>query len=206
MTIVGNQTIGCLPGSDDVIAHVRRGGELAVGQGAQAESESVGHVHAVTSSARFFPEDVYAWLRETQSEAWAKVVKPTMSPAEQEKAKAQLLDRLVKTLDQPLDAGGGTLNVLSKGSRRLRHGSRCASSSPRPRSVRGAGMVRRGAGASDAAGLRACQGFCVSRWHGWLVDVTGEPVCVGDHELVEGLFPAVDDLAFDEVSGGFSFL
>ncbi|WP_046469665.1 type I restriction endonuclease subunit R [Allosalinactinospora lopnorensis] len=62
-----------------------------------------------------FPADVFAWLQETQPEQWAKVVKPTMSAAEQAKAKEQLLDRLVKTLDQPLDSGGGTLNVLRKG-------------------------------------------------------------------------------------------
>lgn len=65
-----------------------------------------------------FGEDVFAWLQETQPEQWEKVVKPTMSAAEQEKAKGQLLDRLVKALDQPLDAGGGTLNVLRKGFKR----------------------------------------------------------------------------------------
>jgi type I restriction enzyme, R subunit len=62
-----------------------------------------------------FPQDVFAWLQEAQPEQWAKVVKPSMSPEQQAKAKEQLLDRLVKSLDQPLDAGGGTLNVLRKG-------------------------------------------------------------------------------------------
>ncbi|AYF99563.1 type I restriction endonuclease subunit R [Protaetiibacter intestinalis] len=62
-----------------------------------------------------YPEDVFAWLQESQPEEWAKVVKPTASAAEQETAKQQLLDRLVKTLDLPLDAGGGTLNVLRTG-------------------------------------------------------------------------------------------
>lgn len=62
-----------------------------------------------------FPADVFAWLQETQPEEWAKVVKPSLSPAEQERAKEQLLDRLVKTLDLPLESGGGTLAVLRKG-------------------------------------------------------------------------------------------
>ena len=57
-----------------------------------------------------FPEDVYAWLQETQPEALAKAGKPTLSADDKKKAKEQLLDRLVKTLNAPLDAGGGTLN------------------------------------------------------------------------------------------------
>lgn len=62
-----------------------------------------------------FVPDVLIWLQETQPEQWAKVVKPSMSPAEQSKAVDGLLDRLVKVLDKPLDQGGGTLNVLRKG-------------------------------------------------------------------------------------------
>jgi type I restriction enzyme R subunit len=62
-----------------------------------------------------FPEDVFAWLEQTQPVEWAKIAKPSMSVAEQSKAKGQLLDRLVHALDLPLDAGGGTLNVLRKG-------------------------------------------------------------------------------------------
>ncbi|MBI4941415.1 MAG: type I restriction endonuclease subunit R [Actinobacteria bacterium] len=62
-----------------------------------------------------FPQDVYDWLDETQPAEWEKVVKLSMSPADQSRAKEQLLDRLVKALDAPLDAGGGTLNVLRKG-------------------------------------------------------------------------------------------
>ena len=62
-----------------------------------------------------FPEDVFAWLAETQPAEWAKVVRAEASTSEQEKAKQQLLDRLVKTLDAPLDAGGGTLNLLRRG-------------------------------------------------------------------------------------------
>ncbi|GAA2079231.1 type I restriction endonuclease subunit R [Aeromicrobium tamlense] len=62
-----------------------------------------------------FTPDVIAWLRETQPEQWAKVVKPSMSEAEQVKGIDGILDRLVKVLDKPLDQGGGTLNVLRKG-------------------------------------------------------------------------------------------
>jgi type I restriction enzyme R subunit len=62
-----------------------------------------------------FPEDVFAWLEATQPEEWAKLVKPSMSPAEQAQAKEQLLGRLVKALDLPLESGGGTLAVLRKG-------------------------------------------------------------------------------------------
>ncbi|MBO1753729.1 type I restriction endonuclease subunit R [Allobranchiibius sp. CTAmp26] len=62
-----------------------------------------------------FPEDVFDWLQETQPDELAKVVKPSLSEAEQVRARDQLLDRLVKTLDAPLDAGGGTLNVLRGG-------------------------------------------------------------------------------------------
>lgn len=62
-----------------------------------------------------FPEDVFAWLEGTQPDEWAKVVKASMSPTEQTQAKQQVLDRLVKTLDLPLESGGGTLAVLRKG-------------------------------------------------------------------------------------------
>ena len=62
-----------------------------------------------------FPEDLLAWMEETQPGEWGKVVKPSMSAVEQAKAREQLLDRLVKVLDLPLDAGGGTLNVLRLG-------------------------------------------------------------------------------------------
>jgi type I restriction enzyme, R subunit len=33
-----------------------------------------------------FPEDVFAWLEETQPEQWTKVVKPSMSSADRAKA------------------------------------------------------------------------------------------------------------------------
>lgn len=57
-----------------------------------------------------FPEDVFGWLDDTQPEELAKVLKQD-SDAE----RAQVLDRLVKVLDAPLESGGGTLNVLRKG-------------------------------------------------------------------------------------------
>ncbi len=60
-----------------------------------------------------FPEDVIAWLARTQPDELAKVVDPDGPNREQQQG--QLLDRLVKTLDQPLESGGGTLNVLRKG-------------------------------------------------------------------------------------------
>lgn len=62
-----------------------------------------------------FRDDVLGWLHDTQADEYAKVVKPDLSPTDRRTAEDQLLDRLVKTLDQPLDAGGGTLNVLRRG-------------------------------------------------------------------------------------------
>lgn len=73
------------------------------------------NTHGYDRVRALFPEDVFAWIQQTQPDEWAKVVKPAASDAEQSKAKEQLLDRLVKSLDQPLDAGGGTLNVLRRG-------------------------------------------------------------------------------------------
>lgn len=60
-----------------------------------------------------FKEDVFAWLGETQPEQLEKVVKPGSKDAA--KQQSQVLDRIVKVLDTPLDNGGGTLNVLRKG-------------------------------------------------------------------------------------------
>lgn len=58
-----------------------------------------------------FPEDVLGWLIDTQPEQLAKVVKAGGDVAKQE---SQLLDRIVKVLDTPMDNEGGTLNVLRK--------------------------------------------------------------------------------------------
>lgn len=57
-----------------------------------------------------FPEDVLGWLADTQPKELAKVL-----TGNNEVQRQQLLDRLVKVLDTPLTAGGGTLNVLRKG-------------------------------------------------------------------------------------------
>jgi type I restriction enzyme R subunit len=62
-----------------------------------------------------FPEDVFGWLADTQSEELLKVVKPTEPAESQAKARLQLLDRLVKALDRPLDAKGGMLSILREG-------------------------------------------------------------------------------------------
>lgn len=60
-----------------------------------------------------FPEDVLGWLADTQPEQLEKVVKP--GSRDIAKQQSQLLDRIVKVLDTPLDNGGGTLNLLRKG-------------------------------------------------------------------------------------------
>ncbi len=60
-----------------------------------------------------FPRDVLGWLADTQPEQLEKVIKP--GSGDIAKQEAQLLDRIVKVLDTPLDNGGGTLNLLRKG-------------------------------------------------------------------------------------------
>ncbi|MGN6606009.1 MAG: type I restriction endonuclease subunit R [Jatrophihabitans sp.] len=62
-----------------------------------------------------FPEDIFGWLADTQLDELAKVVKPGASETAQRQAREQLLDRIVKVLDTPLDNGGGTLNLLRNG-------------------------------------------------------------------------------------------
>jgi type I restriction enzyme, R subunit len=54
-----------------------------------------------------FPDDVLGWLEETQPVEFAKAVAGSSASG--------ILDRLVKSLDKPLDAGGGTLAVLRRG-------------------------------------------------------------------------------------------
>ncbi len=62
-----------------------------------------------------FPQDVHAWLSETQPDQYKKLIKESDVSAAQERAKAALIQRLAKSLDLPLEQGGGSLNVLRKG-------------------------------------------------------------------------------------------
>lgn len=64
-----------------------------------------------------YPADALAWLCDTQSDELAKLVKNSDSANAQDKARNALIQRLAKSLDQPLSQGGGTLNVLRKGFR-----------------------------------------------------------------------------------------
>ena len=64
-----------------------------------------------------FPEDVLGWLEDTQPEQLAKLVKPGDTSASQEAAKKDLIRRLAKSLDGPLDNGGGALSILRRGFR-----------------------------------------------------------------------------------------
>jgi type I restriction enzyme R subunit len=64
-----------------------------------------------------FPEDVFGWLVDTQPDELAKVVKA--GTAGEAKQREQVLDRVVKVLDTPMEAGGGTLNVLRHGFKHL---------------------------------------------------------------------------------------
>lgn len=55
-----------------------------------------------------FPEDLFAWLKETQQAAYEKALKAAGS-------EAKFLDVLTTALDKPLEHGGGTLNILRNG-------------------------------------------------------------------------------------------
>ncbi|MEU8238521.1 DEAD/DEAH box helicase family protein [Actinoplanes missouriensis] len=55
-----------------------------------------------------FPEDLFAWLEETQPTAYAKALRAAGS-------QAKFLDVLTTALDKPLEHGGGTLNILRTG-------------------------------------------------------------------------------------------
>lgn len=60
-----------------------------------------------------FPEDIFDWLADTQPDQLARVAKP--GSGDLARQQSQLLDRIVKVLDTPMDNGGGTLNLLRKG-------------------------------------------------------------------------------------------
>ncbi|MBB1512353.1 type I restriction endonuclease subunit R [Tessaracoccus sp. MC1627] len=62
-----------------------------------------------------FPEDVLGWFEDTQPAEYAKVVRPSDSQLRQEAAKALLLKRLAKALDNDPFKNGGTLQVLRGG-------------------------------------------------------------------------------------------
>ncbi|MFC7625568.1 type I restriction endonuclease subunit R [Microlunatus sp. GCM10028923] len=55
-----------------------------------------------------FPEDLFAWLQETQNPAYVKALRAAGS-------EAKFLDVLTSALDKPLEHGGGTLNILRNG-------------------------------------------------------------------------------------------
>ena len=55
-----------------------------------------------------FPEDLFAWLEDTQPAAYGKALKAAGS-------EAKFLDVLTTALDKPLEHGGGTLNILRNG-------------------------------------------------------------------------------------------
>lgn len=89
------------------------------------EDELVGHLAAngweyspnddgYDKTRALFPADVFAWLAETQSGELAKIVKPEASAAQQDKTRAQLLDRIAQAQSTDPMNGGGTLNVLRK--------------------------------------------------------------------------------------------
>lgn len=82
--------------------------------------KALGWLHSKDSSRydkelSIYPDDVLAWLEETQQGELQKIIKPTDSIEVQEKSKAALLRRLAATLDLPLNNGGGTLNILRRG-------------------------------------------------------------------------------------------
>ncbi|GAB3707406.1 type I restriction endonuclease subunit R [Mariniluteicoccus flavus] len=110
--------------------------ELAMENEAVARLQSKGWLSEEASNARYdkkralFPEDVVAWLEATQADELAKFIKPDMDSTQQVKARDGILDALAIALNQPVDNGGGTLNILRKGFRRI--GSRFLMAQPKP--------------------------------------------------------------------------
>ncbi|MHB1010507.1 MAG: type I restriction endonuclease, partial [Propionibacteriaceae bacterium] len=62
-----------------------------------------------------FGADVFAWIAESQPTEWAKIVRPHDTVGQQETAKADLLRRLAKALDNDPFRNGGTLRILREG-------------------------------------------------------------------------------------------
>ena len=110
--------------------------ELAMENEAVALLHSKGWFYEGGSNARYdkkralFPEDVLAWLEATQSDELAKFIKPGMDSTQEMKARDGILDALATALNQPVESGGGTLNILRKGFRRI--GSRFLMAQPKP--------------------------------------------------------------------------
>ncbi|MDJ0379147.1 type I restriction endonuclease [Cryobacterium sp. PH31-L1] len=82
--------------------------------------QSQGWLYSPTSAGydkqrALFPEDVFGWLEDTQPIALHKVVNPADNAIAQAKGREQVLTRLAKALDRPLDAQGGTLSILRRG-------------------------------------------------------------------------------------------
>jgi type I restriction enzyme R subunit len=61
-----------------------------------------------------FPEDLFAFLQETQPGDLAKVVKPDGTVAQKAQGRARVLDRVVRVLGTDPMNSGGTLNVLKR--------------------------------------------------------------------------------------------
>lgn len=76
------------------------------------------HFNGYDQELALIPEDVFAWLQETQPEQWSRVVSDSAPSVDNKATKLMLLDRLARTLDQPLEHGGGTLAVLRDGFRK----------------------------------------------------------------------------------------
>lgn len=62
-----------------------------------------------------YPEDLFAWLEETQPDELAKKIKPSMTPQAQAKARDAILHRVAGLLDKGQAGAGGTLQLLRGG-------------------------------------------------------------------------------------------
>jgi type I restriction enzyme R subunit len=62
-----------------------------------------------------FPDDVLAWVEESQPAEFAKVVRPQDIDDQREAARRSILDRLAKSLDLDPLKNGGTIRILHEG-------------------------------------------------------------------------------------------